>query len=212
MRREDIAQVTDIDREAFPSILPPPNYQRELQNKLAHYIVAFDGKMTVEEPEAKPSPANNLSGPMSRVIRLFNRNHSSGNEPSMPVRQYIKGFAGLWILSDEAHITNFAVREIHRRQGIGELLLISTIDMATKLKARIITLEVRASNTAAQNLYHKYGFIKAGLRRKYYTDNNEDGIIMTTDDIRSASFQARFHQLKQALQATGAHPVQPDNR
>jgi ribosomal-protein-alanine N-acetyltransferase len=108
------------------------------------------------------------------------------------------GFAGFWIMTDEAHIISIATREIHRRQGIGELLLISVIDLAAELKARIITLEVRASNTTAQSLYHKYGFIQVGLRRGYYIDNHEDGILMLSEDINSAPFQEHLQQLKQA--------------
>jgi ribosomal-protein-alanine N-acetyltransferase len=101
-------------------------------------------------------------------------------------------------MADEAHITNVAVRKILRRQGIGELLLIALVELAAKLDARIITLEVRASNITAQSLYSKYGFTQVGLRRSYYTDDKEDGVIMSTPDISSATFQARLRQLKQA--------------
>lgn len=101
-------------------------------------------------------------------------------------------------MADEAHITNIAVREIHRRQGIGELLLISIIDLATGLNAGKLTLEVRASNIAAQSLYYKYGFTQVGLRRGYYTNNKEDAILMSIEDITSASFQSRLNRLKKA--------------
>ncbi len=196
MRREDISQVTEIDRESFPTLWPPANYQRELQNRLAHYIVACDEDKIVEEPQAPPEKG--LCGLVSRVRRLFNRDRFFGNELPPIARQYIFGFAGFWIMADEAHITNIAMREKHRLQGIGELLLISTIDLAIELNARIITLEVRASNTAAQGLYGKYGFTQVGVRRGYYTDNREDGILMSTENITSASFQAHLNQLKQA--------------
>ena len=101
-------------------------------------------------------------------------------------------------MADEAHITNIAMRESYRRRGVGELLLISIIDLSTELNARFITLEVRVSNTTAQSLYHKYGFNQAGLRRGYYTDDGEDAILMTTENITLAPFQAQFQQLKQA--------------
>ncbi|MFC1957614.1 ribosomal-protein-alanine N-acetyltransferase, partial [Chloroflexota bacterium] len=78
-------------------------------------------------------------------------------------------------------------------------------DLATKLKANIVTLEVRASNTAAQSLYTKYGFTQAGVRRGYYIDNREDGLIMSTQNITSTAFQAQFQQLKKInLQKCGA--------
>ena len=198
MHKGDIAQVTEIDREAFPTLWPPANYGRELQNRLGRYIVACDEEETVEEPEVEASLEKGISGLASKVRRLFNHNRFLSNEPPSSGRQYIKGFAGLWIMADEAHITNIAVRGIHRRQGIGELLLILVIALVMELNARIITLEVRASNTAAQNLYHKYGFAQVGLRRGYYTDNGEDAVIMSTENITSAPFQAQLQRLKQA--------------
>ncbi len=198
MRREDIAQVTEIDREAFPTLWPPVNYERELENRLAHYIVACDEEEKVEESEVEAPLEKDPPGLASRVRRLFNYNRFFGHELPKSGKQYIIGFAGFWIMVGEAHITNIAVRELHRRQGIGELLLIFAIDLATKLNAHIITLEVRASNTAAQSLYCKYGFTQAGLRRNYYVDNKEDAVIMSTENITSVPFQAHLQRLKQA--------------
>jgi len=192
MRKEDIPQVTEIDREAFPTLWPPINYHRELENRLAHYIVACGEEERVESPEPKAIPPKGSSSLVSRLRRLF------GNEPPPPVRQYIFGFAGLWMMAGEAHITNLAIWEKHRRQGIGEALLIALIDLATELDASLITLEVRASNTAARRLYSKYGFTQVGVRRGYYTDNREDGILMSLEDITSAPVQANLQRLKQA--------------
>jgi len=196
MYKEDIAQVTGIDREAFPAQLPSPNYHHELQNQLARYIVACDDTKTVEEPEVKPEKG--LSRLASRIKRRFNPDHSPDSKPTPSSRQYIVGFAGIWVLSDEAHIPNIAVRQQYQRRGIGELLLISIIDLAKELKASIMTLEVRASNLAAQNLYSKYGFTQVGIRRGYYLDNREDGVLMSTESITSAPFQARLQQLREA--------------
>ncbi len=197
MRKEDVAQVTEIDREAFPTQWPPPNYQHELQNRLAHYIVACDEEKLVEQPKIRASSEKGWAGLVARFRWLFSHNHLSSGELSPSTGHYISGFAGFWIMDDETHITSIAVREAYRQQGAGELLLISVIDLATKLKARIITLEVRASNTAAQNLYSKYGFTHVGVRRGYYLDNREDALLMSTPDITSAAFQAHLQQLKQ---------------
>ncbi|MFC2014345.1 ribosomal protein S18-alanine N-acetyltransferase, partial [Chloroflexota bacterium] len=198
MGREDIAQITEIDREAFPTLWPPANYRNELKNRLAHYVVACDGERAVEEPDARAVSEKYNSGLISRVRRLFNYERFVGNELPPPTREYIVGFAGLWLMADEAHVTNIAVREIHRCQGIGELMLIDIIDLATKLNACMLTLEVRASNIAAQSLYCKYGFTQVGVRRGYYTHDREDGVLMSTESITSASFQKRLQQLKQA--------------
>ncbi len=197
MHREDVAQVTEIDREAFPALWPPANYRRELQNRLAHYIVVCDEEKTVDEPEVKAAPVKGFSGLASSVGRFFTQNlFTNGLPPS--TREYIVGFAGFWIMADEAHIINIAVREYYRRWGIGELLLISLIDLAAELNARIITLEVRISNTAAQSLYSKYDFTQVGLRRGYYIDNREDAVLMSTENISSASLQSHLQKLKRA--------------
>lgn len=196
MCREDIAQVSEIDREAFPTLWSSTNYQHELQNQLAHYIVACSEEKTVDEPGVKLEEG--FSGLVSRVRRLFNHDRFFGNALPPSAREYIAGFSGFWFMAEGTHITNIAVRAKYRRQGIGELLLISLLDLATKLKTRIITLEVRVSNTTAHNLYYKYGFTQTGLRRSYYTDNGEDGILMSTENIASTPFQVRLQQLKQA--------------
>ncbi len=216
MRKEDIAQVNEIDREAFPTQWPPPNYRHEIENQLAHYIVACDRSRPLGEPE--PRPEKGLSGLTSRIRRWFNRDGPGESPPSD--RHFIAGFAGIWIMADESHLTNIAVRARYQRQGLGELLLISVIELSARLKAEMVTLEVRVSNTPAQTLYYKYGFVQTGLRRAYYTDNREDAMLMSTEKITSPSYQARFQQLKQAhAQKWGAAertlvsgPAQPDKR
>ena len=207
MHREDIDQVARIDREAFPTMWPPVNYQHELQNPLAHYIVACHEERTVMESEVEVTPQKGLSRLKSRVRQWLSYDRFSGNKMPPSDKQYISGFAGFWLMADEAHLINLAVRETHRHQGIGELLLIATIDLASQLNAHVITLEVRASNTAAVNLYNKYGFIQVGLRRAYYIENKEDAILMSTENITSASFQAHLQQLKQSHSRKWGRPL-----
>ncbi|QAT39274.1 ribosomal protein S18-alanine N-acetyltransferase [Clostridium sp. JN-9] len=90
----------------------------------------------------------------------------------------ILGYGGLWIIVDEAHVTNIAVHPEYRGTGIGNMLMDAMIDIC-KLELVIgITLEVRASNIAAKNLYKKFGFIQEGMRKGYYEDNNEDALIL----------------------------------
>lgn len=194
MRKEDIHQVNAIDREAFPTQWPPPNYRRELENPLARNIIVCN---TEKVPEVKTSQHKDTSSLLSRIKRMLNADRFSGGKPPSPA-EYVFGFACIWVLSNEAHITNIAVRSIHQRQGIGELLLIAIMNLTAQLDASIVTLECRVSNTPAQNLYYKYGFKQVGVRRSYYTDNREDALLMSTDNVTSASFQARFQQLKQA--------------
>ncbi|MFC1916376.1 ribosomal protein S18-alanine N-acetyltransferase [Chloroflexota bacterium] len=194
MRKEDLAQVKEIDREAFPTQWPPPDYRRELQNPLSRLIVVCNTAKTIAEPEVKVTPEKDLSGLASKVRRFF----SFGNKLPPSPEQYILGFASTWVMADEAHLTNIAVRKQYQRQGIGELLLISIIDLAAELKADFVTLEVRVSNTTAQQLYHKYGFTQVGIRPAYYTDNRENALLMSSESITTTPFQARLQQLKQA--------------
>ncbi|MBP8614198.1 MAG: ribosomal protein S18-alanine N-acetyltransferase [Firmicutes bacterium] len=95
----------------------------------------------------------------------------------------IVGYFGMWIILDEAHITNIAVSPKMRRQGIGEQMLRFAFDKARELGASRMTLEVRVSNHQAQNLYRKLGFVERGIRKGYYTDTNEDALIMWKDDL-----------------------------
>ena len=197
MHREDIDQVTEIDRKAFPSMWPPVNYHHELENPLAHYVVAADEER-IEESEVNVAPQKGLPWIASKMRRLFGSERAFNSETPPLSRQYIAGFAGSWVMAGEAHIISLAVRDTLYRRGIGELLLIATIDLAAQLKAYIVTLEVRASNTAAISLYRKYSFTQVGLRRGYYIENKEDAILMSTEDITSASFQAHLQQLKES--------------
>ena len=173
MHWEDIIQVTEIDREAFPSQLPPPNYQQEYKNSLARYLILYDPKKQITGA-GSGSTGNRFSRWLHRIGIL-------SRKPGLFPQDYIIGFVGLWIMVDEAHITAIAVRNEHRRQGLGELLLIAAIDLAMNLKTSNITLEVRASNLVAQNLYEKYGMAKVGSRRAYYLDNREDAVLMMLD-------------------------------
>lgn len=88
------------------------------------------------------------------------------------------GYIGMWVILDEGHITTLAVHPAFRQQGVGNSLILKLEDAARDRGVRHLTLEVRKSNTAAQDLYKKLGFVSMGVRRQYYLDNLEDAIIM----------------------------------
>ncbi|MEK4974740.1 ribosomal protein S18-alanine N-acetyltransferase [Niallia sp. FSL R7-0648] len=88
------------------------------------------------------------------------------------------GYCGVWIVVDEAHITNIAILPDFRGKKLGEMLLTKIMEEATKLGATTMTLEVRVTNEVAQNLYRKLGFQNGAIRKKYYTDNQEDALVM----------------------------------
>lgn len=95
----------------------------------------------------------------------------------------VVGYGGMWVIIDEAHITNIAVHPEFRSIGIGDKLLQSLIDICRKEGIPAMTLEVRRSNVVAQNLYKKFGFVENGVRKGYYEDNKEDAIIMWKRNI-----------------------------
>ncbi|NLK97610.1 MAG: ribosomal protein S18-alanine N-acetyltransferase [Epulopiscium sp.] len=90
----------------------------------------------------------------------------------------VLGYAGMWVIADEGHITNIAVHPDFQHQGVGTLLMEHLIDEARSKNFFGLTLEVRESNVKAQNLYKKFGFINEGLRKGYYQDTGENAIIM----------------------------------
>ncbi|QRG68171.1 ribosomal protein S18-alanine N-acetyltransferase [Brevibacillus choshinensis] len=90
----------------------------------------------------------------------------------------IVAYCGMWIIIDEAHITNVAVHPLYRGKKIGLSLMIKMMNVARMFHAKSMTLEVRPSNTVARNMYTKLGFREHGVRKRYYSDNNEDAIIM----------------------------------
>lgn len=96
------------------------------------------------------------------------------------------GFCGSWIIIDESEITNIAIIEEERGHGYGRQLLTHAMQYVANLGACCMTLEVRVSNERAQNLYRSLGFLKVGVRKKYYEDNREDALLMLCADMPKA--------------------------
>jgi ribosomal-protein-alanine N-acetyltransferase len=90
----------------------------------------------------------------------------------------IVGYVGIWFVAGEGHITNVAVHSDYRGQKIGDILIKHLVKICKDNNIFAMTLEVRVSNIVAQNLYKKYGFKLAGIRKEYYSDNKEDAMIM----------------------------------
>lgn len=111
----------------------------------------------------------------------------------------IVGYAGMWIILDEAHVTTIAVDPAYRGQHIGERLLVGLIDAALARDARWMTLEVRKSNATAQALYKKYGFREIGVRKGYYSDNREDAIVMWSGNLQERDYQQKLKHLRAEL-------------
>jgi len=122
-------------------------------------------KVSFPTPWSKESYLAELDNEVSvyRVIRLNGK---------------LVGYGGMWQIVDEAHITNIAVHPDFRGQGIGERLMEELIGMAKQQRSIGITLEVRPSNQEALRMYSKMGFLPTAIRKGYYTDTNEDALIM----------------------------------
>ena len=182
MRPEDIPQVMDLERESFPTMWPQTVYQRELKNKLARYLVACEPR---ERAQAEPpAVSSGFRGLLRRLV----------GAPATATRDRIVGMVGLWCMVGEGHIVTIAVRSSCRRQGIGELLVVSVLEAAIDAGQEEVTLEYRVSNLAARALYEKYGFRQVGVRVRYYSDNQEDAVLMTTPPLRSPAFRRLLAQ------------------
>jgi ribosomal-protein-alanine N-acetyltransferase len=203
MRIEHIPVVSALEKLSFPQPWPQNAYRREItENRMAHYVVARQlGGPGVEEPTQEPSQATqgqsgDLIGRLSRLLRPAEAPRSPQLEEEL---RSIVGYAGIWVMTDEAHITTIASHPSVRGQGVGEFLLVALIHRGLEIGARWMTLEVRATNSIAQNLYRKYTFKEMGVRRRYYSDNGEDALVMWTDALDSDSFQMTFEQNERKL-------------
>lgn len=120
-------------------------------------------------------------------------------EQQGPADSCVLGFAGAWLLFDEAHVVTVAVLPERRRRGYGRLLVHGLVAMVRDLGMTVATLECRVSNDAARALYGRYGFYEVGLRRRYYADNGEEAVIMTTEALLSPAYRARLARLEAEL-------------
>ena len=184
MTREDISQVSSIERDVFDKRWHGTNFSRELNSLTTEFVVCVHrGRIA---PPVESNPKRSFLDVLKGKAPVYDPN----NAPEL-----IVGFVGLWFTSGEGHIISIAVREHDRRKGLGELLLLGAVEMTERRDAQVVTLEVRVSNVVAQSLYSKYGFAQVGTRKGYYSDNREDAYVMTTPTISSLQFQ-NFLSLK----------------
>lgn len=194
----DIDEVIEIERKAFTSAWSAAAYRRDLEeNRMARYFVLRELPESAEEEQPAGETAPPARSGLQRLAEGVKRLVSPSPAPA-PRRGRIVGYAGMWLIVDEAHLTTIAVRAGYRGRGFGELLLTKALALASQMGARVLTLEVRVSNIVAQRLYRKYGLQVAGKRRRYYTDNNEDALIMTSEELSSPGFRESFEGLRAA--------------
>ena len=218
LQRDDIDEVIEIEREAFSPQWSSSPFKRDLNNKRACYLVACPEDAALPDTPLPPG-AGGEAGPeddagpgletpgASWLARLAGRLGFGGGPaddaappPDAPA-DAIAGYVSVWYQSDEAHITEIAVREALRGRGIGELLLIGSLRAAIEYGSHVMTLEARVSNFIAQRLYQKYSFKSVGLRKGYYSDNREDAVIMTTTPILTEEYRWLFAELQQTYES-----------
>jgi [ribosomal protein S18]-alanine N-acetyltransferase len=190
----DIPEVVEIEKVCFSTPWPASAYKRELNNpKSTRYLVArhYKDGLPLVAPPFQPEKRSLLAS-IFPFLQRPEENHKPNPNP-------VVGYGGLWLMMDEAHITTLGVDPTYRGKHLGEFLLIGLTDVAMQLGASWLTLEVRVSNTVAQNLYHKYTFKQQGVRHKYYTDNDEDAYVMWSDEITKPEFRQLYTKLKRDL-------------
>ena len=184
MRVADIDEVMLIDRQAFSTPWSHNAYHYEIErNDAAHYMVLRPRSIDA---------ARRIETGWERVRRWLGAPAAHDHAP-------ILGYGGLWLMYDEAHISTIAMRPDWRGRGLGELLLVGLMLKSMALNAQVVTLEVRVGNTRAQQLYRKYEFEIVGRRRKYYTDNGEDALLMTTPSLHDEGYQEHLVELGESL-------------
>ena len=157
------------------SITIRPMEQRDIDK-----IEAIESETYGEHHWSRDSFYSELSNNLARYFCAFDKNNN------------LLGYAGCWIIIDEAHITNIAVSPEFRKKKVGESLLVKIIETCYNEMVKYLTLEVRVSNIAAINLYEKYSFKSLGTRKGYYQNNNEDALIMWTENIFWDKFKENF--------------------
>jgi ribosomal-protein-alanine N-acetyltransferase len=167
---------------------------------MTRYLVACTPLLSDPPNHAVIERAIPMPQPLpSRILTALRQLFGSTPYRPPPAADLIVGYVGIWFMADEGHITSIAVKEEYRRLGIGELLMLGGIEMGMAMKARLMTLEARISNTAAHALYEKYGYRRVGVRKSYYMDNGEDAVIMSTDPITSPEYQVLYSSLLDAF-------------
>ncbi|MBU1754096.1 ribosomal protein S18-alanine N-acetyltransferase [bacterium] len=122
-----------------------------------------------------------FSMPWSERLFINELENNNSYFLTIKIRNELIGYAGFWLIVDEAHIVNLAVHPEFRRQGMGGMLLKNILDMAKQKGALKATLEVRETNTPANLLYERLGFVCVALRKGYYADTKEHAVIMWAD-------------------------------
>ena len=200
MTQTDVPEVSRIERRCFSNPWPISAYRRELRNPGQNFYAVLRALPFGEDEsgggQADDSPASERFSLRPRWPLL----HLGRRGAAMPAGPHLAGFAGMWNVYDEAHVTTIGVDPSYRGRGFGEVLLMALFCEAVRRGATWVTLEVRVSNDVAQRLYQKYGMAVQTTRRRYYSDNGEDAHVMWSRSLRDPDYLQTISDLHEALQ------------
>ncbi|NEP76631.1 ribosomal protein S18-alanine N-acetyltransferase [Okeania sp. SIO2G5] len=171
---DDLSAVVQMDENCFGGLWTEAGYRREIESPNSQLLIVKEAPELWKEESSSDGSAE-----------------ADGTDSSLI------GIGCVWFILEEAHITVLAIQPPYRRQGLGQFLLITLLETAIQRQAEWATLEVRISNTVAQKLYKKLGFITIGQRKKYYQDTGEDALILWNKGLQNRSFHHDLEQLKQ---------------
>lgn len=193
MTLDDLTEVHAVEMQSVPTPWPLSAYRRELSNPHGNYYVVCRWRppTDAQQPPARDNRPTDGRG----IFPLFRRPQ---DEPLPPPKASIVGFAGMWMLMDEAHVTIIGVAPGHRGRGTGEFVFTTLLDEALRRNVTWVTLEVRVSNTRAQGLYAKYGFSVQATRHRYYSDDGEDAYVMSSPPVNTAEYREQYAALRRA--------------
>ncbi len=216
MTQDDVVEVGQVEKQCFPNPWPLSAYRRELRTPDQNsYIVLRDDPNVEPEEVGETALAGDLALLSPRSIPRRQKRFTFwplGRRQDTGAAPPIIGFAGMWNLFDEAHITTIGVLPSQRGRGLGELLFIAMLDEAVRRKVNWVTLEVRVSNLGAQALYRKYNFTIQGRRPRYYSDNNEDAFIMWSASLRDPEYLQHIEGLRRRLAHRLSFEQEPTSR
>lgn len=171
MTATDLEEVLQIDRASFTLPWPASAYRHEIENN--QLSLCYVAETTTVEQSA-PNLAQQAESKPIVGRKIVDR---------PIVDRQVVGLIVVWLIMDEAHIATIATHPDFRQRGIARRLLAESLRHSQQRQATSATLEVRASNLAAQELYARFGFEVVGRRRRYYRDNQEDALLMTLHDL-----------------------------
>ena len=187
MRHDDIPSVRYVERRCFDTPWPRNAFNAELRRSdSACYLVLRLGHPVISP--GRPQAAARIGGILRRLA-----GREDWNE------QNLVGFVGAWFLVDEAHITTIAVDPDYQSLGLGRLMLLLVAELGRSRGMKRLTLEVRESNRRARDIYRRMGFFEKAVRKRYYSDNREDAIVMWSEDINSPRFDQILAQTRSRL-------------